>query len=296
VPTLVEVASGQLLLVSTAHRRDRGLIVSRRNRMLADPTGDRVCWLEWSAGPDADPADPAAWRAASPHWHTDRHDLIADAYDRAAAGEASDTPDEPDPLEAFRGQWLNRWAQHRRNTGRGEPLVPLDAWAAAAGRATDPTAIAVGINDNYGEQAAVAIAALDVDGRVEVDGRLCETRSAAFAAAAAFVRRHPKARTVIGVTLRDAVPVDYPNRHNLRVMGAQEAGRTLPAWRALFAEGRIVHTDTGDLDGQLAAARVYPLSGGGLGFANNGARVDLLKAALWAVAAAVNPPPNPQIR
>lgn len=298
IPTQVELVSPQFCLWSTAHRKATGLMVSRRNRAIDDLAAtDGSLWLEWSADPTLADDDPAGWRQASPSWTARRHKLIARRYAAAIAGEGTDDPDELDPLEAFRTQWLNRWPRiNRRRKGRGEPIIERDRWAACVGRLDrPPAAIVIAINDNYGLGGAVAVAAVDDRGIVEVDGRLCDSREAAFAGAARFALEYPTARTVVGITLREHVPRDFPRRYNVRAVGAQEAQTALVLLRDLAAGRRILHHDSGPLDDQMHAARVYPLNGGGLAFANNGARLDLLKATLWAVAGVAAPRPQPAI-
>ena len=37
-------------------------------------------------------------------------------------------PDEPDPLEAFRAQWLNQWPLTLARVAKIEPLITVDEW------------------------------------------------------------------------------------------------------------------------------------------------------------------------
>lgn len=296
VPTMVELAASQLLLVSTAHRKATGLMLNRRNAHLADPdgtTGD--LWLEWSAPPAAALDDVSAWRMASPHWTARRHKLIRQRFAAAVAGE-SDDPDDPNPLDAFAAQWLNRWPARARRAGRGEELLPGGVWAGCAGAlATVNGPGVVALEENRGTGAAAAFVAADGAGNFEVDGRACASWSDAIDLAGVFMATHPTARLLVGARMNNQLPDGFPNRHLARKAGTTETGRGLSLLRAVVAEGRVVHDDTADLDDQLARARVHNLAGGGLGLVNNGARSDLLRAVLWALDAAQAPAPNPAV-
>jgi hypothetical protein len=212
-------------------------------------------------------------------------------------GAASDDPDEPDPLEAFRAQWLNRWPTVRRKAGHGEPLLADGVWEQCAG-ALDVVAGPgiVALEENRGEGAAAAFVASDGAGRFEVDGRACASWSEAIDIVRLFVDARPGARLIVGARMNNQLPADLPGRLGAQRAGTTETGRGLVLLRALAAERRVVHDGTVDLDTQLARARVHNLTGGGLGLVNNNARTDLLRACLWALDAAQVIPPTPAIR
>jgi hypothetical protein len=212
-------------------------------------------------------------------------------------GAQSDDPDEPDPLEAFRAQWLNRWPTVRRRAGHGEPLLDADVWEACAG-ALDTVAGPgiVAVEENRGTGAAAAFVAGDGAGRFEVDGRACASWSEAIDLVRGYVAARPGARLIVGARLNNQLPADLPGRMGATRAGSTETGRGLVLLRALAAERRVVHDGTVDLDVQLARARVHNLTGGGLGLVNNNARTDLLRATLWALDAAQVTPPVPAVR
>lgn len=298
VPTLVEVTAGQLLLVSTAHRRARGTMVNRRNRVCADvaATG-RLLWLEWSAPPAAALDDPTGWRAASPHWHPARAELVADRHAAAVAGEASDDPDEVDPVAAFASQWLNRWPAVKRRASKSEALVDAGAWAdCRGGLATPATSAVIAVEDDRASGVAgVAVVASDAAGNVEVDGREVDGWETAFERAALWAKLFPNVRTVVGAGLYRSVPADYPNRAQVRTRGNAEASRAFGLFRELVRAGRITHSsDSPDLDAAVQRARVYATPAGALNLVDNGSR-SLVKALMWALDAAAEPPPTPQI-
>ena len=85
------------------------LVIDRRLAGLEHldaPEGWSDLLIEWSAPRSCALDDPVAWRMASPFWHARRETHIRKALERALAGKSVDA-DEPDPLEAFRSQWLN---------------------------------------------------------------------------------------------------------------------------------------------------------------------------------------------
>ena len=291
VPTMPELVSPQLVCWSTAHRKATGLMVNRRNGAIADLSDTAgVLWLEWSTSPLLDDGDETGWRQASPHWHERRRALIARRYASALKGEATDDPDELDPLEAFRTQWLNRWPRRRRRTGHGEPLLPDGAWSTCEGSlASTVEAGVVALEENRGEGAAAAFVATDGAGRFEVDGRACDSWSDAIALAAGFVTSRPGSVVLVGARMNNQLPEGFPGRTNARRAGSTETGRGLVLLRNLVGEHRVMHDATTHLDDQLTRARVHPLATGGLGLVNNGARADLLRAVLWGLDAAQSP-------
>jgi hypothetical protein len=124
VPTLAESANPQLWIVSTAGRPKSGeasdLYSVFRGYGLEQLAAPRdVLLVEWSAAPDADPGDPATWRAASPFWDERRADLFDREWSKASKSEAA--------LESFRMQWLNQWPDRRVGAG----WLPADSWWAA---------------------------------------------------------------------------------------------------------------------------------------------------------------------
>src|SRR5262245_23609892 len=109
-PTMVERSQPQLWLVSTAHRAATSLMLARRQLALERlETGEGDLLIEWSSPAERSLDDVDGWRLASPHWTVKREKLVRDQLAQARAGELVPDPDEPDPVEAFRAQWLNQW-------------------------------------------------------------------------------------------------------------------------------------------------------------------------------------------
>lgn len=107
-PALLERLWSQLHLTSTAHVKATSLMRRRLIAALRD-ADPNVLLLMWGAHPLADLSDPATWKAASPHWTQDRHDLIARKYAAAKAGEDEPEFDDPDPVRGWAAQYLNVW-------------------------------------------------------------------------------------------------------------------------------------------------------------------------------------------
>lgn len=288
-PTMVEREQPQLLLISTAHRKATSLMLNRRRVALGalDDPGTADLLIEWSAPRSAAIDDVDVWRLASPHWTPQREKTIADALERALRGEIDDV-DEPEPLEAFRSQWLNQWPLSLVKSDKGEPLIGHAAdWSACRTDldAFGPAVIAV--EDWFGKGAAVAIVR-EVDGaRWIAAGWEFPRRSDAFARVVELVDAVPDSRLVVGATLvDDPALVGLPVVERIAATGPRtRAGLSLI--RELVAEQRLLHdpADGDELDEQVISARVTALSTGLSLVA--GTRADLLRAVAWAVTVAV---------
>jgi phage terminase large subunit-like protein len=201
VPTMIEQPQSQLLLISTAHRRATALMIGRRAGALdrlADPDVDGgTLLIEWSAPPSAELEDRAGWRLASPHWTAKRERWIAERLAAARSGESDDI-DEPDPLESFQTQWLNRWPAKRLNVQKGEELVDAEMWAGAVCDADSVGPLWIGVEDHFERGAAVAFCGALPDGRFVVGGELCRTRADAYRVATEMVTARPGSTLVVG--------------------------------------------------------------------------------------------------
>ena len=294
VPTMAERVGAQLVLFSCAHRKATPLMLNRRLAALADLAVSDDLLIEWSAPPDAEIDDVDAWRMASARWDADRHKRIAKALTDARAGESGD-PDEPDPMAAFTAQWLNWWPARAQKPGPGERLLPEGVWEGHRGTLEPIGPAWVALEDYHGNGAAAAFVATDGAGRYEVDGRAFDTWAEALELARWFVDSRPGSCLIVGASMWSQVPSDFPNRSALRSAGVAETRRGLPLFRSMVDAGRIVHDDTQALDAQVDAARVRANANGTLLLVSQ-SRSDLLRAALWALAEAQLPPPNPSVR
>jgi hypothetical protein len=296
-PTLAERVNGQLVLFSTAHRRCTALVPLRRAAAMArwgNPGASLL--LEWSATRDADIADRDAWRLASPHWGPGRERLLESKLARTQAGHSED-PDEDDPVESFRSQFLNVWPARRLvSTTRSEPLVDADTWQQAADLfAPVPDGpLVLAVEDYFGLGAASAAAGVLPDGRVVTWGALHPSRLDAYAWCAFAAGRREGCRLLVGASLpkaeaEDAMPEGLPVEH----AGSGHTAAAFPFLRSLVRAGRVAHSGSDDLLAQVRAVRVVPTATSGLAVAHKGIRADLLKATAWAVAHAATPAQEP---
>lgn len=287
-PTMLERRSPQLKLASTAHPRTTGLFPGRRNQALERLGAPRrTLLLEWSARREAGLDDLEAWRQASPHWHENRADQIAERIDRIMRGEDDETGKSVDPIASARCQVLNIWPSKVMLAGRGDRLIPRGAWGQLGRPGTArPRRLWVAVEDNYGDGAAVAaVAELDDGDRIEVDGWVCESRDAAIGQARALVESFDvPARLIVGAS------IPAPRGVSARAAAA-ETRVGLPLLRSIL--GRLVHDETPDLAAQLETVRVREVAGG-LAIVP-GTRADLVRAVAWALLAAVVRRPTPAI-
>jgi hypothetical protein len=284
-PTLVERQQAQLLLVSTSHSHCTDLMPTYRLQATGDiDSPRRLLMLEWSADATLALGDLVAARQASPHWSPNRELDIGDAVARAQA-----TPAGHELRVAVDAQWYNRWPS-LASRGAGVLLLDDGVWAAAAGTvaATEPGWVA--IEDNFGHGAAVAFVAGNGE-RFEIDGMVCDSWADALVWARKFLDASPQSRLLVGASMWRSVPTDMPGQKTRA--GGAEARRGLAVLRSMVAAGRVVHDRTPDLDQQISTARVRPVADG-LGLVSEG-RQDLLRAALWALWFAQQPPPIPTI-
>jgi hypothetical protein len=289
-PTMAERAQPQLLLVSTAHRLATKLMLEARQVALAaleDPDAELL--IEWSAPADAVLDDPAAWRLASPHFTPKRHALISRAHAKMLLGEVDD-PEEPDPEQSFRAQWLNQWPRRLAEPeGADEPLLAAGVWdglTAQGLQATGP--LYVGVEDDYGQGAAVAAVRRTTDGRLEVDGWLRGDWDSAMADLQALGQVAPVRALRVGASLLDRAP------SSAEPCTATQTRTGLALLRDLAGTGALVHdATTAELDAALAVAAVRAASSGLFLLAKGDTH--LIRALVWALGAAHRPAPVPAI-
>jgi hypothetical protein len=112
------VRRGQLWIISTAGTHESPWLRQyvERGRAGTDPA---LCFVEYGAPDDADPADPATWAAANPsHGFTTDDERLAQAFRSM-------------PLAEFERAHLNRW------TTTADHALPPAWWAAAAAPGLD---------------------------------------------------------------------------------------------------------------------------------------------------------------
>ena len=293
-PTLVEKPNGQLILFSTAHRLATPLVLLRRAAMMAawgENTGSLL--LEWSAPGNLDDlGDMGAWRQASPHWSKARERLLTQRLARVRKGVSAD-PDEDDPVESFRAQFLNVWpARELVSTHRDEPLVDAEAWQRlgdlhASAPAGSPLVVAV--EDWYGLGAAAAAASVLADGRVMVWGSLHATRPEAYAWASWVVGERTDCTMLVGATLDAGSVRDWLPGIVVLPQTTVNTRTALPLLRSLAQTGKLAHAEEPALTNQVCSVRVVPSGAGGLQVPHRGMRSDLVRAAAWAVQQVAKP-------
>ena len=284
-PTMAEREQPQLLLVSTAHRKATSLMLGRRVDALAQ-LGDPhdVLLVEWSAAADAEMDSPTAWRAASPHWTSRREGIISSRLRRALSGH-SDDPDEDDPLESFRSQWLNVWPEQVAGVGaRDEFLLSEQEWSSLVDLQIAPPAgpVVLALEDWFGRGAAAAAAARLDDGRVLVWGQAFPRRSNAVEWVASVAVRHPDSRMLVGASLDGAEEIQALSVASVVSAGSSQTRVALPMLRELVAAGLLVHDGSTDLAAQAMSLRVtHGMTG--LNVSPRSGRSDLIRAAAWAM-------------
>jgi hypothetical protein len=292
-PTLAERPNGQLVLFSTAHRMATPLVLLRRAAMLSSwdtPTSSLM--LEWSAARAASVDDQGAWREASPHWSASRQRLLEARLLRMRQG-VSEDPDEDDPIEGFRAQFLNVWPIRRLvSTHRSEQLLSDDQWNLLAdihAAPADGAPLAVAVEDWYGLGAGAAAATVLADGRVLVWGTVHASRPDAYAWAAWVLAGRTDAQLLVGASLDVATAADTLPGVTITAQTASDTRTALPLLRSLARTGRLAHADDPALNAQVRTVRVVPSGAGGLALPHDGARSDCLRAAAWAAQAVARP-------
>lgn len=275
-PAMLERESPQLVMTTTAHRRSTTLMRRRISAALAADDNETLLLL-WGARPQDDPADPATWRAASPHWSEDRRRVIAGKWAAALSGEGADLEaDEPDPMQAFLAQYLNVWRLDAAPVTRGDELVTEDDWNALATARPPGPPDAAAVESWFSRGVSVALAwGLGSEAVVSVSDHpdLASARTALTASGFA-------GRATVGESL-----LDDPALKGLRAV----KGRGAPVAAArelsrLVAEGGLSHDGGEHLTGQVLGARTREAPAGPA-LVSKG-RADALKAAAWAAASA----------
>ncbi|MGL5911665.1 MAG: hypothetical protein ACRCZP_16815, partial [Phycicoccus sp.] len=276
-PATLERLSPQLHLTSTAHRRATSLMRTRITEALATD-GDALLML-WCAPSGADPGDPAAWRAASPHWSEDRRAMIERKHAAAVAGQADPQADDPDPTSGFCAQYLNVWPFGAAEEGRGEAVVSPESWARLAADVPDRAPDAAAVEDWFGAGLSLALA-WAVDGRVVASARPLDGLDEVRPALAALGFRR---RITVGASL-----LDDPALKGVRAdRGQGRTGAAVQELGRMIAEDVLRHDGGEHLAAQVLAARTLPGADGPR--MTSSAPAAALKAAVWAVADARRP-------
>jgi hypothetical protein len=274
-PTMLERESPQLVLTSTAHRRATSLMRGRITDALAVDDGETML-LVWSAPPGADPGAESTWRASSPHWSEDRRRMMASKYAKAVAGETDPEADDPDPMQGFLAQYLNRWTFRKAVARRGSVVIGEQAWLDLVAEVPAGAPVAAAVESWFEAGVSLAVAHM-VEDRAVVSVRGYPDLASAIDAVKASGHR---GRLTVGASL-----LGDPA---LRGVTARKGeGRVLAAVQELqrLISEDVVRHDGGDhLTGQVLDLRTLP-SVDGPRMSSQG-RADAVKAAVWAIGAA----------
>jgi hypothetical protein len=209
-------------------------------------------------------------------------------------GEGAD-PEEPDPEQSFRAQWLNQWPVRKvEQSDAVQDLLSAGLWASL----TEPDLngggpVFVAIEDDHGLGAAVACVAVLHDGRFELDGWLREDWDSAICDLERLAESREIRELHVGASLLDRLPVGGMLPTASPAVAAQ-ARPGLALLRDLAASGRVVHDQTtGELDAAFRVAQVRETLTG-LQLVPRGP-THLVKAAAWALQAAHRPARIPAI-
>ncbi|KAA1424320.1 hypothetical protein [Nocardioides antri] len=265
-PALTEAVSPQLMLISTAGDSASDLFMTYRQQALdtlLEPESTFIA--EWSAPKSMEPGDPESWRMASPFWSTRRFKEIADKVEKL------------DPLE-FKQNYCNQWVSMAggRNNNPGEPVFGENEWIDASAPTPTGTPAACAVESWFGEGLSVALAYLQDDGGVVVAVTSFMTANEA----AAHIKQAGAPSVLCGKSLAlDPAFAQIPltPKGGTSKVAVQDL-------RRLLDEGVFLHDGSESLAEQALAARAVP-SADGIRIRSS-ARLDAVKAAVWACAAA----------
>jgi phage terminase large subunit-like protein len=129
-PSMITRPEPQLWVASTAGTETstylRGKVKAGRRRVESG-VPSRIAYFEWSAPDEADPGDPAVWRACMPALgHTITEDAIRAEYESMRS----------ELLAEFQRAYLNQWVDR----SLADLVIPLEWWAQCA----DPSSVITG--------------------------------------------------------------------------------------------------------------------------------------------------------
>jgi hypothetical protein len=262
-PAMITRPQSQMWVVSTAgwegespfleEKQDAG-----RQRVLDRQRAD-ACYFEWSAPDDADPGDPATWRACMPALDLVRADGsgITTAAIRARWESARRT----NPNN-FRRPYLN---QRVPKQSAPDSVIPQEAWRAAAVK--DPRSrgaqivgsvvLAVDVNPSR-THGSIAVAGARADGRTHVE--LVAYRPGTdwiVSTLLRFVQVHDPAALVIDRAGPGASLVPDLEKAGLEptMVGAAEMKQACGAFYDDAIQGRLTHPDEPLINNAVIAAK-----------------------------------------
>jgi len=277
-PSTLERISPQSILTSTSHRRATSLMRTKISGALAADDGKTLLLL-WGAPGGSDESDLQVWRSASPHWSSDREEMLQDKWAAAVRGEVDLEFDDQDPMASFRSQYLNVWLlRDIERPPPGTPVVTEDDWELIELPAVPPGAPnTVAVEGWYSDGVSV-LAAWNRGGMIVVTSTSHPTAADAAAAAASYASKSP---VQVGKSLLAVEPALSALWHEPAQGTTQAAVKELGR---LISEGALRHAGADELTDQVMALRVQPSSDGPRLVSKH--RADAVKALVWAVASA----------
>lgn len=155
-PAMITRPEPQLWVVSTAGTAASGFLrakVDAGRRRVESGSRAQSCYFEWSAPDDADPLDPATWRACMPA----RGHTVAEAAVRAELDSMVEEHG-PDGLRLFRRAYLNQWVDDFADSWRVIPRTTWESRGGAEGPPVGSVAFAVDAAWPNAELGAISVA------------------------------------------------------------------------------------------------------------------------------------------
>lgn len=207
-----------------------------------------AAWLEWSAGPDDDPADEATRAKANPAWFTRiNHDVVQGEFETYS-------------VQQFAVERLGIW-----ESVATRQVIDADSWAAVAdtnSRPVDRLVLAVDVDPDQ-SRASVALAGMRADGLAHVEIYEQRTGTGWLAPWIAEKASTAKLAAVVVDGKSPAVPlVDELTRRKVRnvvVTGADDMATACAGLFESVMERTVRHTDQPQLTAALAVASKRPL-------------------------------------
>lgn len=289
-PTLIERASSQLLLVSTAGDGGSTLLLEDRAAAIAqlsDPETARILILEWSSAPERDDDDRDGWREASPHWSARRIAALEHAHALSLQVTGDPIEDRKRRLVWTR-QYLNRWVDELdgswisgatwdagSRTGLALPSSPAGTIAIEHAVAGFPFGAVLAVRDE-GED-------------VIVSSRVFDTRRELWAWIGELARERRGLELLHPPSYRGQVPSSI--RVKPTQVGTAEQYAGYGPTIAAAIEGRILHDGDDELRRQVIGAGTarMPDRGTTLSSKHSTGPIFLARALVWAVAHELRP-------
>lgn len=255
-PTMAARANAQLWLMSNAGDHNSTMLHHFR-----DVESSGVCWVEWSAPADADPASPEAWRAAIPTLD----------QPRGITSERVRSMQERMPPDVFRREILNQWAPDEvLSLGVIDP-VRWDELAIRRSRdlAHDQSSRTLGVSISRDrDHASIAEASVTPEGRVllEVHDSAAGPVGWVLPRLRVISQRHgaPVALDAGGPSGTLVYELEQRNRQRrpLIKLRARQFAQAAAMLSDLVEEGNLTHVAHDDLDAAVAGAGRRELAAG----------------------------------